>query len=80
MLLLAGAPAGALTVLLVGWPRGEAAPVEVTPIRADGREARQVRRRANRHRPRKLMKSLSTLRGLVKQPGIVELPWWHASD
>ena len=48
VLLLAGALAGALAVLLVGWPRGETAPVEVTPIKGPTREqGESVRPRAN---------------------------------
>jgi competence protein ComEA len=72
VLLLAGALAGALAVLLVGWPRGEAAPVEVSPIQGPTRE--QGGGATTSEAPPRTEDVIVDVAGLVKRPGVVELP------
>jgi len=73
VLLLAGALVGALAVLLMGWPRGETAPIEVSPIKGPTRE--QGSGATTSEAPQTATEDVIVdVAGLVKRPGVVELP------
>jgi len=73
VLLLAGALVGAIAVLLIGWPRGEAAPVEVTPIKGPSREEGSGSATSGTQ-PTPTEDVIVDVAGLVKSPGVFELP------
>lgn len=73
VLLLAGALVGALAVLIIGWPRGETAPIEVTPIKGPTREQGSDSA-TNQTQPTATGEVIVDVAGLVKRPGVVELP------